>query len=45
MVVLDLGSSTTKAGFAGEEIPRCEFPSVVLNKPEEKKKNPITSFL
>ncbi|KAG6446952.1 actin-85C-like [Manduca sexta] len=29
VVVVDTGSSTTKAGFAGESFPRAEFPSVV----------------
>lgn len=28
-IVIDLGSNTIKAGFAGESAPRCSFPSVV----------------
>lgn len=29
-VVIDLGTHTTKAGYAGEDTPRCVIPSVRL---------------
>lgn len=28
-IVLDNGSGTTRAGFAGEDVPKCYFPSFV----------------
>eukprot|EP01084_Bolivina_argentea_P234578 394921_1 len=28
-VVIDLGSGITKAGFAGDDLPRCTFPSII----------------
>ena len=45
VIVLDLGSSTTKAGFAGEEVPRCEFHSAIRNSNKAESKNQITPFI
>jgi len=28
-LVIDTGSGNTRAGFAGDDAPRCEFPTIV----------------
>ncbi|KAK9800233.1 hypothetical protein WJX73_002417 [Symbiochloris irregularis] len=34
-LVIDLGSSTAKAGYAGDDTPKCYFPSFVGNLPAQ----------
>lgn len=35
-VVMDAGSGTTKVGYAGEDAPRCVFPSIVARNKKDK---------
>ena len=41
VVVLDTGSSVTKAGFSGEDTPRAVFPSVVGRPRSQVKTKPV----
>ena len=37
-LVLDIGSHSVRAGYAGEEQPKCVFPNFmgIINEPERK---------
>ena len=39
-LVLDVGSHTIKAGYAGEEMPKCVLPNYIgiVNEPEKKRR-------
>ena len=37
-IILDVGSSSVKAGFCGEDLPRAVFPARVGDKPTHKKR-------
>ena len=38
-IILDVGSSSVKAGFCGEDLPRAVFPARVGDKPTHKKRS------
>ena len=39
-LVVDVGSHTLKAGYAGEEMPKCVLPNCVgvVNEPDKKRR-------
>ncbi|BGP16247.1 hypothetical protein JCM10213_007688 [Rhodosporidiobolus nylandii] len=41
-IVLDIGSSTVRAGYAGEDTPKCVFPSPYFSVPSSSADSPPT---